>query len=82
MIGMIPSTFFFFFLNQDCSNICFSIRAKLRHAEPGYDFTSSFFLRCLYEGESGDPKSPEVGFLKGPLLIRVSTFHSVCLFQN
>jgi len=29
-----------------------------------------FFLRCLYEGESGDPDSPDVGFLKGPLLMR------------
>ena len=38
---------------------------------PGFDFTSSFFLRCLYENEAGDPLSPDVGFLKGPLLVRV-----------
>jgi hypothetical protein len=62
-------------------NILFSIRAKLRNADPGYDPTSSFLLRCLYEGEEGDPDSPDVGFLKGPLLIRVSTFPSVYLFD-
>jgi hypothetical protein len=49
-----------------------SIRAKLRNGDPGYDITSNFFLRCLYDGESGDPESPEKGFLKGPLLVRVS----------
>jgi hypothetical protein len=38
---------------------------------PGFDFASSFFLRCLYENEAGDPESPDVGFLKGPLLVRV-----------
>ncbi|KAH9955819.1 hypothetical protein BC827DRAFT_1347306 [Russula dissimulans] len=46
------------------------ICAKLRDATPEYDFQSSFFLHCLYEGEDGDPRSPQVGFLKGPLLIR------------
>jgi hypothetical protein len=50
----------------------FSIRAKLRDAAPGYDITSSFFLRCLYQGEDGDPENPLEGFLKGPLLVRVS----------
>ena len=72
MIGMNHSTLNFFI--QDCTNSFLSIRAKLRDGEPDYDFTSSFFLRCLYEGETGDPESPEVGFLKGPLLLRVSTF--------
>jgi hypothetical protein len=33
---------------------------------------SSFLLRCLYENENGDPQFPEDGFLKGPLLVRVS----------
>ena len=37
----------------------------------GFDFASSFFLCCLYENEAGDPESPYVGFLKGPLLVRV-----------
>jgi hypothetical protein len=76
---MIHSTWHFFI--QHCSNLLFSIRAKLRNAEPGYEFASSFFLRCLYENETGDPDSPEVGFLKGPLLMRVSTFHYVSSFQ-
>ena len=35
--------------------------------------TSSFFLRCLYENEDGNIDYPEDGFLKGPLLVRVST---------
>jgi hypothetical protein len=69
------------FIKQDCANISFSIRTKLRNADPGYDFASSFFLRCLYEGESGDPDSPDVGFLKGPLLMRVSTF-PLCMFVS
>ena len=33
---------------------------------------SSFCLHCLYENEDGNPNSPEDGFLKGPLLVRVS----------
>jgi len=49
-----------------------SIRAKLRDAAPGYDITSSFFLCCLYKGEDGDLENPLDGFLKGPLLVRVS----------
>lgn len=52
--------------------VLFSVRANLRNAAPGYDYTSSMFLRCLYEDEEGDPDSPEEGFLKGPLLLRVS----------
>jgi len=55
-------------IDYDWDDPC--IRTKLRNADPGYDFASSFFLRCLYEGESGDPDSPDVGFLKGPLLMR------------
>ena len=66
----------------NCPNIFFSVHAKLRNAEPGYDFsTSSYFLWCLYEGESGDPNSPDIGFLKGPLLIHVSSFHSMYPFE-
>jgi hypothetical protein len=66
----------------ECPHILFSVRAKLRNADPGFDFTSSFFLRCLYENESGDADSPGVGFLRGPLLIRVSSFHFVCSFED
>ena len=45
---------------------------------PGFDFASSFFIRCLYENEAGDPESPDVGFLQGPLLVRVGDL-SECL---
>jgi len=48
------------------------IRVKLREAAEGYDFTLNFFLRCLYAGEKGDPQNPDVGFLKGPLLLHLS----------
>jgi hypothetical protein len=68
--------------NLGCPNNLLSIRAKLRNAEPDFDFTSSFFLRCLYEGESGDPESPDIGFLKGPLLMRVSYASSaLCVIE-
>ena len=30
-----------------------------------------YWLRCLYEGEKGDPEDVEKGFLKGELLVRV-----------
>ncbi|KAF8148024.1 hypothetical protein B0H34DRAFT_738022 [Crassisporium funariophilum] len=46
------------------------VRANLRNMAPGFDFASSFFLRYLYENESGDPESPDIGFLKGPLVVR------------
>jgi hypothetical protein len=52
--------------------VLFSIRAKLRNGAPEYNFTSTFFLRCLYEDEEGDDLCPQEGFLKGPLLLRVS----------
>ncbi|KAF8955095.1 hypothetical protein BDZ97DRAFT_1620698, partial [Flammula alnicola] len=47
------------------------VRANLRNMELGFDMASSFFFCCLYEKESGNPAAPEVGFLKGPLLVRV-----------
>jgi hypothetical protein len=73
MIGMIQSTskaipFILtssYFLSSECAN--------LQNAAPGYDFASSFFLQCLYQDEEGDPKHPHIGFLKGPLLLRVSS---------
>jgi hypothetical protein len=65
-----------------CPDILFSICVKLRNADPGYDFTSSFFLRRLYEREEKDPKSLVVGFLKGPLLIRLSTFPVSLLYSH
>ena len=44
MIGMIPRMLHFPVCNQNCPNMLFSVRAKLRDAEPGYDFMSNFFL--------------------------------------
>jgi len=52
--------------------------------------TPSFFLRCLYENEAGDSESPDVGFLKGPLLVRVGDltkflqyiYHSMNFFRH
>jgi hypothetical protein len=49
----------------------FRVRANLQNMAPGFDFASSFFLRCLYENESGNPESLDIGFLKGPLLVCV-----------
>ena len=54
-------------------NPSFRVRANLRDAAPGYNYTSRFFLHCLYLDEVGDPMDPEEGFLKGPLLVRVSS---------
>ena len=70
MTGMILSVSLAFhcLLNLTCSRV----RLKLRDGTPGYNMTSNFFLRCLYEGEVGDSTFPQVGFLKGPLLLCVS----------
>ena len=35
---------------------------------------SDFWLRCLYEGEKGNPADVEEGFLKGELLVKVPCF--------
>ena len=66
----------FKFLPHHCLTVLCSVRAKLRNAEPGFDFTSNFLLRCLYLDERGDPASPQVGFLQGPYLLRVQFFLS------
>ena len=72
LIGMTLSTSLVVVLHRYGLIVLFSVRAKLRNGAPGYDFTSSFLLRCLYEDEEGDHLCPEEGFLKGPLLLRVS----------
>ena len=77
MTGINPSICpLLLFLRLFNLSFIFSIRAKLRNASPGYNISKNFFLRCLYEGEEGDPRDPEEGFLKGPLLIRVSLLYS------
>jgi len=80
---------FTFLLQDDGLIVPFSVHAKLWNAAPGFSFASSFFLRCFYLEEEGDPASPEVSFLQGPLLVRVRFFpyvHTVhlmiALFQT
>jgi hypothetical protein len=48
-----------------------SIRAKIRDEVDGYSASADYWIRCLYEGENGDPEDVEKGFLKGELLVRV-----------
>jgi len=55
----------------------FRVRANLQDAAPGYNYTYGFFLCCIYLGEDGDRMDPEEGFLKGPLLVRVSSLASL-----
>ena len=64
-----------FFGSWDLICAC-RVHTKLREAADDYDFNLNFFLRCLYEGENGDPENPDEGFLKGPLLLRVG--QSLC----
>jgi hypothetical protein len=74
MIGTIHSTLFATFSHLVNSlNPSSRVRANLRDAAPGYNYTCGFFLNCLYLDDAGDPKDPEEGFLKGPLLVRVSS---------
>ena len=48
-----------------------SIRAKIRDCVDGYSASDNYWLRCLYEGEKGDPENVEEGFLKSTLLVKV-----------
>lgn len=48
-----------------------SVRAKIRDCSDEHNASSSYWLRCLYEGENGDPEDVETGFLKSVLLIKV-----------
>jgi len=48
-----------------------SIRAKIRDFTDGYNASNDYWLRCLYEGEKGDPENVEEGFLKSTLLVKV-----------
>ena len=53
--------------------IFISIRAKIRDCIDGYNAFDDYWLRCLYEGEEGDPEDVEKGFLKSTLLVKVRT---------
>ena len=52
-------------------NFCASIRAKIRDETDGYSASMDYWIRCLYEGEEGDPADVEKGFLQGELLVKV-----------
>lgn len=56
-----------------------SVRAKVRDEVDGYNASADYWIRCLYEGEQGDPGDVEKGFLKSELLVkaRISTHHSL-----
>ncbi|KAF9789312.1 hypothetical protein BJ322DRAFT_1208558 [Thelephora terrestris] len=45
-------------------------RAKLRDGLDEHDAFDDYWIRCLYEGEKGDPEDVERGFLRGNLLIK------------
>ena len=46
---------------------------EVRDEVDGYSASSDYWLRCLYEGEEGDPRDVEKGFLKSKLLVKAST---------
>ena len=48
-----------------------SVRAKVRDEIDGYSASEDYWIRCLYEGERGNPEDVEKGFLKSELLVRV-----------
>ena len=50
-----------------------SVRAKVRDCIDGYSASDNYWLRCLYEGEKGNPENVEEGFLKSALLVKVWT---------
>ena len=50
-----------------------SVRAKIRDGIDGHYAFDDYWVRCLYEGEKGDPEDVEKGFLKSNLLVKVRT---------
>ena len=55
----------------------FRVHANLRDGALGYTYMCRFFLHCLYLDEVSDPMDPKEGFLKGPLLVYVSSLASL-----
>ena len=54
-----------------------SIRAKIRDGIDDYNAFGDFWIRCLYEGEEGDPEDVGKGFLKSALLVKVINMYVV-----
>jgi hypothetical protein len=74
MIGMIYSMLFASFSHLVNSlNPSSRVYANLQDAALGYNYTCGFFLNCLYLDNAEDPEDPKEGFLKGPLLVCVSS---------
>lgn len=48
-----------------------SVRAKIRDGIDDHNAFDDYLLRCLYEGENGNPAEVEKGFLKSNLLVKV-----------
>jgi len=63
---------------QANSHFLISIRAKIRDGVDGYSASNSYWLRCLYDGEKGDPEDVEKGFLKSTLLVKVRIPSTLC----
>jgi hypothetical protein len=51
-----------------------SVRANIRDEVDGYSASSDYWIRCLYEGEKGDPGDVEKGYLKSRLLVKACPY--------
>ena len=71
MTGMTQCEFFPSPRAQENSLFFFSIRAKIRDGVDNHNAFDNYWIRCLYEGEQGDPEDVENGFLKNVLLVKV-----------
>lgn len=60
-------------LLSELTILLISVRAKIRDGIDGYNALDDYWVRCLYEGEKGDPEDVEKGFLKSSLLVKVRT---------
>jgi len=60
------------------SHLLISVWAKIRDGIDGHSTSDDYWLRCLYEGESGDPEDVEKGFLKSTLLVKVQILSTLC----
>lgn len=48
-----------------------SVQAGIHDGLDGYNTADNYWIRCLYEGEKGNPNDIEEGFLKSTLLVKV-----------